>query len=223
MKSDGCRSWRESLGAHALGQLPEDERAGLEAHLEGCPECRAELEALAPVARMLPLADPERFSAAPQPPPELAGRITAMIREESRSRRRRRRLRFSLGLGGATAAVAAAVLAIFILPGGGPSLEQRVRFESLPPGKKISATLQPHPFGTEIHMYVGGFRTGVLCRVSVRGPDGVQLPAGTFRYRSEVHDVAILSSALDISRTRALVVRVGRRTFVAPVRREGAA
>ena len=33
MKTESCREWRESLGAYALGQLPEGERAALEAHL----------------------------------------------------------------------------------------------------------------------------------------------------------------------------------------------
>ena len=69
MTTERCREWRESLGAQALGQMPEEERAALEAHLEGCAECRAELESLAGVARLLPLADPERFGTAPAPPP----------------------------------------------------------------------------------------------------------------------------------------------------------
>ena len=43
MKAESCREWRESLGAYALGHLPAEERAGLEAHLDGCAECRAEL------------------------------------------------------------------------------------------------------------------------------------------------------------------------------------
>ena len=33
-----CREWRELLGAYALGHLEGDERAGLEAHLEGCAQ-----------------------------------------------------------------------------------------------------------------------------------------------------------------------------------------
>ncbi|HET9591511.1 MAG TPA: zf-HC2 domain-containing protein, partial [Solirubrobacterales bacterium] len=74
-----CRDWRELLGVYALGQLEGDERVGLEAHLEGCAQCRAELAELEPVARMLPHADPERFESAPQPPPELGARIAATI------------------------------------------------------------------------------------------------------------------------------------------------
>ena len=72
-----CRDWRELLGVYALGQLEGDERSGLEAHLEGCAQCREELALLEPVARMLPHADPERFESAPQPPPELGKRIAS--------------------------------------------------------------------------------------------------------------------------------------------------
>jgi hypothetical protein len=223
MTTERCREWRESLGAHALGQLPEEERAALEAHLEGCPECRVELESLAGVTRLLPLADPERFGTAPSPPPALADRVAATIRAERRSQRRRR-LRLGLAFSGATAAVAAAALALFVLPGGsGTSPEQHIAFGALPPGLKISATLEPHAYGTEIHMYVKGAPSGTLCRVFVRGPDGTRKPAGSFRYRWGNDSDAVLSAALDLSRTRAIGVRVGNRTFVAPVESREAA
>jgi anti-sigma factor RsiW len=217
MTTERCREWRESLGALALGQLPEEERAALEAHLEGCPECRAELSSLAGVARLLPMADPEHFDSAPTPPPSLADQVVATIRAERR-KGRRRQLRLGLAFSGATAAVAAAALAIFVLPGGsGGTPEQHVAFASLPPGLKIAATLEPHAYGTEIHMYVKGAPSGTLCRVFVRGPNGVRQSAGSFRYRWGDDSDAVLSAALDLSRTRAIGVRVGNRTFVAPV------
>lgn len=218
MTTESCREWRESLGAHALGQLPERERAALAAHLEGCPECRAELESLAGVAQLLPLADPAHFDTAPTPPPALADRVAATIRAERRAQKRRR-WRFGFGLGAATAAAAtAAALALFVLPGGGgASPERQVSFADLPPGLHISATLEPHAYGTEIHMYVEGAPSGTLCRVFVSGPNGVRQPAGSFRYRWGEDSGAELSAALDLSRMRTLGVRVGSRAFVAPV------
>lgn len=217
-----CREWRESLGAYALGQLQGDERAALEAHLEGCARCRAELASLEPVARMLPHADPALFESAPQPPADLGQRIAAVIEGERQrvQERKRRRLFGGFALGGVTAALAAAALAIFVLGGGeGGNPEQHVRFASLPQGVNINATLEPHAYGTEIHMYVHGIPSGTLCRVSLRGPNGVVYPAGTFRYRWGDDSDAVLSSALDLSRTRSVVVRAGNRTFVAPVGR----
>ncbi len=214
-----CREWRELLGAFALGQLEGDERAGLEAHLDGCGECRAELAALRPVARMLPYADPERFESAPVPPAELGQRIAATIEgEKELLRKRRQRRRFGgFALGGAAAALAAAVLLLFVFGGEEASPERKVEFVSLPAGVKIDATLEPHAYGTEIRMYVHGVESGTLCRVALRGPKGVTYPAGTFRYRWGDDSDAVLSSALDLSRTRAVVVRAGRQTFVAPV------
>lgn len=220
MKTDGCRHWREELGAYALGHLPDEERAALEAHLEGCPACRAEADSLFAVSRLLPHADPERFGPAPQPPAELGKRIAATIGDERRTKRRRRRLRFGLGFGGAAAATAMAVLAIFVLSSGsegGP--EQRVAFRSLPGGVKIAATLEPQAFGTEIRMYVKGISSGTLCRVYMRGPGGDEVSAGTFRYRWGADESAVLTAALDLSRAEALIVHAGKRTFVAPLDR----
>jgi hypothetical protein len=220
MKTDDCRHWKEALGAYALGHLPDEERAALDAHLEGCPACRAEAESLLAVSRLLPHADPARFGPAPQPPPELGKRVITTIGSERRSKQRRRRLRFGLGMGGAAAAAAAAVLAIFVLSSGeesGP--EQHVAFRSLPSGVKIGATLEPQAFGTEIHMYVKGISSGTLCRVYMRGPGGEDVSAGTFRYRWGGDDAAVLSAALDLSRAEALVVHAGKRTFVAPLDR----
>lgn len=220
MSAESCREWRESLGAHALGQLAGEEHAALDAHLDGCAACRAELASLAGVGRLLPLADPAHFDQAPAPPPALADRVVATIRSEHRASQRRR-WRLGLTLGGATAAVAAALLSFVVLPGGdnGSSPERHISFGSapgatqVPRGMKISATLMPHTYGTEIHMYVKGVRSGTLCRVYLLRRDGTKLSAGTFRYRWDEDDSAVLSSALDLSKTKGVEVRVGKRTF----------
>jgi hypothetical protein len=203
-----------------LGDLPADQRAGIAAHLEGCAECRAEAESLQAVATLLPLADPDRVERpAPQPSPELAERIETTIGGERRhGRQRRQRRRFGFALGSVATAAVAALLLIAILPGGGGGVpEQHVEFGALPGGVKIYATLEPHAYGTAIHMYVKGVRSGTLCHVYLRGPHGERVPAGTFTYRWGDDSDAVLSSALDLSRTRAIGVRAGNRTFVAPV------
>jgi anti-sigma factor RsiW len=216
MTADHSREWRESLGAYALGQLSDDERAGLEAHLEGCPECRAELESLTAVARLLPLADPEQLGTPPALPRGLGDRVMSSISGERR-RTKRRRFQFGFALSGATAAVAAAaILAIFILPGGGEEAPaQEVSFASLPQKMQIGARLEPRPFGTEVHVYVSGVRSGELCRVFLEARGGKRLSAGSFRYRWGGEDSqATLSSGLDLARTKAIGIMVGNRTFV---------
>jgi hypothetical protein len=221
MRAEEHREWRHALGAYALGDLPEAERAAIAAHVEGCAECRAEAEALESIGQLLALADPARFGEpAPRPPAELGERVAATIGAERRARRSRRRRRrgFGLALAGAAAA-AAVVLAIAVLPGGGDGGEaaQEVQFSSLPGDVKIWARLEPHAFGTEIHMYVTGVRSGTLCRVFLRDGRGRSFSAGSFRYRWGDDSDAVLSSALDLSRTRALGVHAGGRTYVAPV------
>ncbi len=224
MRTEDCREWRESLGAYVLGQLPEHERPALDAHLEGCAECRAELAELEPVARAMPFADPEHVAAPAPLPAGLGERVAAAVAGEQRSARKRRRLQF--GLGFATAAAAAAIAAVLLISGGGTAGttagERHVDFASLPPGMEIAATLEPRAFGTEIRMAVEGVPSGTLCRVVLRGADGSRKPAGTFRYRVGGKDEAVLSSALDLSRTQAVVVHVGRRAFSAPIGPEAA-
>ncbi len=222
MRAEEHRELRLALGAYALGDLPAAERAAVEGHLRECGECRAEAAALESVGRLLPLADPTRFSApAPRPPAELGARVAAQIGAERRERRgRRRRHRgFGFALAGA-AAVAAVVLALVVFSGGdsgGEDPSQHVEFGALPGRIEISATLQPHSFGTEIHMYVKGVRSGTLCRVFLRDRQGRSFSAGSFRYRWGDDSNAVLSSALDLSRTRSIGVHAGGRTYVAPV------
>ncbi len=221
MRADEHRDWKLSLGAYALGDLPADERAAISAHLEGCPECRAELRELEGVAALLPLADPARIEQpSVRPPADLGARIEAQIAAEtSREGHARRRRRFRLWVGGAAAAAVAAVLALIVLPlgGGENSPAQQVRFASVPNGVSIDATLEPHAFGTEIHMYVKGFRSGTLCRVFLKDDSGRTYSAGSFRYRWGDDSDAQLSSALDLSQAAAIGVHAGGRTFVAPV------
>jgi hypothetical protein len=220
MRADDHRDWRLALGAYALGDLPADERAAISAHLEGCDECRGELRSLEGVAALLPLADPDRIEEpVVRPPADLGARIEARIGAESaRENRKKRRRRFRFGLGGAVATAAvAALLALVVLPlGGESSPTQEVHFASVPNGIEIHAKLEPHAYGTEIHMYVKGISSGTLCRVFLRDAAGRTFSAGSFRYRWEDSE-AELSSALDLSQAAAIGVHAGGRTFTAPV------
>jgi hypothetical protein len=221
MRADDHRDWKLSLGAYALGDLPADERASIAAHLEGCAGCRAELRELEDVAALLPLADPARIEQpSVRPPADLGARIEAQIATETSREGRERRRRFRLWAGGAVATAAvAAVLALIVLPleGGENSPAQEVSFASVPNGVSIDAILEPHAFGTEIHMYVKGIRSGTLCRVFLRDESGQTFSAGSFRYRWGDDSEAELSSALDLSQATAVGVHAGGRTFVAPV------
>jgi hypothetical protein len=220
MTAEGCRVWRERLGALVLGQLDPDERAATEAHLEGCPECRAEAEVLAPAAALLSRADPDRLTPAPAPPARLGDRIARRIAAERRAARRRR-VRLGLGIGGAAAAaVAAGALAIAIIGGGSThhAGSENVAFRSLPNGASAQATLEPQPWGSAVTVRVRGFRPGTLCTVWLRRADGTRIAAGSFRYVYDGEsDQAGLSSAVDPADATAVGLRAGSKTFVAPL------
>ena len=66
-------------------------------------------------------------------------------------------------------------------------------------------------------MYVKGVSSGTLCRVYLHSRDGTPLSAGTFRYRWGDGSYPILSSALDLSKTDSMELRIGDRTYFAPV------
>jgi hypothetical protein len=219
MKTEECREWREQIGALVLGQLPDDERFAVEAHLEGCATCRAEAEALSPVAAMLERVDPARLVASPEPPPELGERIARQIAAERWSRRRRRtRLRLGLATTGA-AAIAAAVLLIVGLGGSSKTApSETVAFRSLPHGAWAEAELTPHAWGSEISVQVGGFPPGMRCSVWLRRDDGERVPAGSFRYvyRGGGQHTE-LSAAVKLERAAAIGMQVGDRTYVAPL------
>lgn len=50
---------REQLGGYVLGQLAAGERAAIDNHLRGCPSCREEIDALAPLVGPLAGVDPD--------------------------------------------------------------------------------------------------------------------------------------------------------------------
>ena len=219
MTAEGCRRWREQLGALALGGLDEAERAAVQAHLEGCSECRAEADALAPVALALQRVDPEHLEHPQRPPAHLARRVMAGVRRERRERRQRR-TRMGLAFAGAAAAVVVAIVVASSLLGGGRSSThvQTVSFNTGRSGLELNAALAPRAWGTEVHMYVHGARRGSLCHVWVRRSGGGRLAAGSFRYRYEdADDAAVLTTALPAARVRAVGLEVGGRTYVAPL------
>ena len=220
MKAEGCREWRERIGALVLGQLTEEERFATEAHLDGCPACRAEAEALAPVASLLGRADPDRLAPAPAPPPADSasespagsrrsaapnaaggrGSGLAWLRRPPRRPPRPRRSSWPGGLG---------------LRAPRP---RRSPSDRCPRGAWAEASLAPRPWGSEISVQVCGFRPGTLCQVWLRRSDGKRVSAGSFRYVYEGEsDHAGLSSALAPDDATAIGLRVGSKTYVAPL------
>jgi anti-sigma factor RsiW len=218
MKAEACREWRERIGALVLGQLPEDERFATEAHLDGCPACRVEADALAPLASLLGRIDPDRLAPAPAPPARLRERIMRGIAAERRTERRRR-VRLRLGLAGATAAAVAAAVVVVIAMGGSDESapSKTVAFRSLPRNAFAEPTLVRRPWGSEVSVKVYGLRRGTPCQVWLRNSEGERVPAGSFRYVYK-GEGKHLSSAVALGDAAAVGLRIGSKTYVAPVR-----
>ncbi|MBO4270760.1 zf-HC2 domain-containing protein [Microbispora triticiradicis] len=96
-----CEEVRISLGVYVLGALDAEEAAEVEAHLESCAECRAELAALSGLPPLLALVSAEDVERAAAPPRAVLDRLVAA------SAKRGRRSRVLLAL--AASVVVAAV------------------------------------------------------------------------------------------------------------------
>ena len=172
MTDEAHASWAESLGAYALGALPEDERAELERHLQECPSCRRELAELQAAVDVLPGATPPV-----QPPPELRARIMAAVESEAellraagagadrpRGRRRGPRRWFPRPLAATTAAAAALAAGVgvgaAIFAGG----------SSGPASRTVAA--QRAPAQSAAYLRVAGARASLVLRGMPAPPPG---------------------------------------------------
>ncbi len=70
--------YEENAGAYLLGALPELERQAYERHLEGCDDCRRDVERLRAGAEALPRAVPSL-----SPPPELKQSLMETVEREA--------------------------------------------------------------------------------------------------------------------------------------------
>lgn len=179
MNRDEHRTLRESLGAFALGQLGGPELTTLEAHLDGCAECRGELAEIQPVVRGLRGVDPDRLDTDPAPPPQLGEAIVSRALSERRSGPRRGLL------------LAAAGVVVAALIGGGVGYLARGDTTPTVPREPVTlqasdvrvdatATVVPHTWGVEITLDADGFTTGAAYRVVVLDDAGRRVDAGGF-------------------------------------------
>jgi len=171
--------YQEQIGAFLVCKLDEGERKAMEAHLNSCPVCQAEVRKLKPVVAALADAAPDRIDEDPQPPGDLEELTLAPILGEiHRARRRRRQFRWS--------ALAAAAICVIVMGLAGfiGLLEPAVALEplsfSVAPGMVVEGHLIKHDWGTEIRLVVSGSRDGQTHRVTLVSEDGERVNAGTF-------------------------------------------
>jgi hypothetical protein len=181
MMYDQCRELRGALGAAALGRIEPGEELALQAHLDGCPDCRAELRELRSVAGSLPLADPGHLGAVrAEPTPMLAEQVRLRVARERNAKRARSRSRL-VAAGAAAVAVAAGVAAFAIVgPTSSPPAKGRTVALVAHEGVGATATLRPRNAGTEVRFHVSGLHDGDVYWLWLTDASGQRLAAGTF-------------------------------------------
>jgi len=180
------------LGAYVLGQLSPSETVAVEAHLEGCAECRREADELAGVANLLPLANPERLGATISPPSDLLDRVFGRIAEE-RQLVRRRRKRGLLGRAGLGLAAALVALVLIVAPFG-PQGEV-VSLASVLPDVTGEVTLHELPTSQWVELETKGLPVGGTFAVWIQDrATGKRVLCGTFTVTPGPLHIALYSS-----------------------------
>lgn len=199
MRSDACREWRAALGAAALEHLDAGEQVALQAHLDGCAGCRAELRELRAVAAALPLADVDRLAGEQREPSRALGDQVLARLAGARGGARRRRLGRLLAAAAAAAVVfvAAAGIAVLTREDGRDTVEVALA------GTEASATveLRESAAGTEVRLVASGLDDGDWYWLWVTDANGRRVPAGTFRGTGGELDVT-MTAALTLDDTR---------------------
>ena len=178
---DAHRAMRESLGAFVLGHLDPTETARVRAHLDGCAACRAEYDALAPLAVALRDVDPNSLEESLEPGALLGARIEAQIAAERTRRRRRTAAQRAL-----VGTAAGLILVLTFVAGGrltgddvDPVPLEAVAVTSEIDGVTADADLVDHTWGVEIKLNVAGLDDGATYSTTVQA-EGRDYPAGEF-------------------------------------------
>ncbi|WP_404289410.1 zf-HC2 domain-containing protein [Glutamicibacter arilaitensis] len=169
-----------NLGAYALGGLNPDEQVNFESHLAGCPECRQEMAAFAPVAGRLGAVDAgtartllESRPIEPAVSPEID------LLDALRARRRSRRI---LQRSAVVVAVAASVTAgVFLAPVVRPAPAPDARYEVVGvAGQQVGLGLNAKAWGTELQFDGSGLPTQGTLSLWVVNSSGAVEQAGAW-------------------------------------------
>lgn len=193
-----CRDWREELAMRAIGRGGDE--PGFDAHLDGCPDCRAELAELRAVADALREVDVDRLGEPELASTALRDRIMGAVGAEAARRRRSRRL-LTLAAAVAVVVVATAGFLIAVTRGSeGRADAQEVALHGAS-GAYGEAALTSKGWGTEVTLTAEGLHEGEVYWLWLTGDDGDRIAAGTFSGTgSEIK--AVLASAIELDQCR---------------------
>jgi len=206
--TDRCETFRGMIAMEVVGQLPDDERVALMAHLDGCAECRADRRDLLALGAVLPAADPSHVEES-ELPMGLEGAVLERLAAEARRDRRRRRSRYVIGSAAAAVVAAVALAVTLTLPS-----TQRVNVAlQAPHGVHATAVLTAESWGTSLELHETGQPAGQVLFVSMRTESGSWWQTGT--YEPVGSSVRVnMACALKLSQIDGVWVRDGSGTVV---------
>ena len=193
---DNCKPWQALIAEHALApDQPID--AALDAHLSTCTACASTLaEFRATVAALAHTT--EAMSAqvsTASVPAGLEHRIMTRLHDALREQRTRRTRRTVFAVvGTAAAAIALIVTLASVRDPAAPARGDRVALVAI--DVRGDATLEPRPWGTQIHLTASGFTAGQQYNLWLERADGSHVPAGTFTGVTATKITVTLASAL---------------------------
>ncbi len=204
VNSESCETWRELMAMRLFGDLTPKELTGLDAHLEGCLDCREVARELGETAAMLQFVDRSAVEPTAHVSPELSERVLGDLRRAGeRERRRRRTGAVSFCLAGAAAA---ALVLVFVLSGGGPAVTSRTMALRGASSVTAKALLVDEPWGTSLTLSERGLPGGGVYTVSMKTAKGAWWTAGTYRSVSGTTVNATMSCAVSLQHITGLRV-----------------
>jgi anti-sigma factor RsiW len=197
-----CSDATVALGAYVLGSLDHHERAEVQAHLAGCPACRDELAALAPLPGLLSRLSLEEAVAGPAPVDDaMLERLLTTVDRDRKVARQRRWL---------AAAAAAVVLAGGTTAGVSAWHAAHVthwqRIHATAGAVHMSVDLEPASTGTTLQLWLHGVQREQRCRLIAISDSGARDVAGS--WEAAYDGTAVIKGTTSIQRNhlRQLVI-----------------
>ncbi|HEY8081012.1 MAG TPA: zf-HC2 domain-containing protein [Acidimicrobiales bacterium] len=196
MRRESCDLWRGALAMDALGKLDAAERAGLRAHLDGCPSCRDEARDLAVTAGALALIDPAAIAPTASMPSELTEEVLGSLHRSARATRRGRRMLVGAVAGAGLVAASLVALAVVAAPRAAPPSAQRTVTLHGASFATASIVLTERPYGTALALRERGLPAGGVYTVSMHTSYGAWWSTGSIAPTSRGVIVAQMTCAV---------------------------
>lgn len=227
-----CSEARLSLGVYVLGAIDPDERAQVDAHLAGCPECREELAGLEGLPALLAQVSTEEaiaLAANDGPPaaeadvPVPAEEILGPVLDLTAARRRRRWREGVLGVAAAFIIAAGVFGGLRLTSAPATSPQAGANYPYYGPaggpwdfsaggshGVAVTVMYRPMGWGTQLAAQIKGVRLGTKCQLWVIGPGNSRVLAGSWVADANEGSVWYpASAAVSAAKVQAFVVTVG--------------